>query len=207
MPVFRNLLLGSLLLLSSGRADAQEGTNQRDAKGRPHGTWLVTHPARMSDPPYTEYGTYDHGRKTGLWRTVNSEGMLLSTEQFRNNTLDGESRYYEGGTLVTLGHYRGLNPDQALDTIWVKDPVTHAEKQVVIPTERGSLRHGTWQYFNPETGRLLLEEEYQVDDLISHRRPGLSKADSVAYQRYVTQLPHNKTPTPAKVQPGRLTER
>lgn len=201
-------LFSLLFLLAAFCAGAQdrERTNMRDKEGRPHGFWYIRHPEHMGDPPYSEFGNYDHGRKYGVWNTLNSEGTLLSAQRYKNNALDGESSYYDNGRLVLTGNYRGLNPDNRYDTIWVVDPITGHEKRRIIPTENGSTRHGTWRYYDAETGRVTHEEEYQVDSLISYHLVGLAKADSAAYLKREAKMPHHKTPVP-KSNAARLIKR
>ncbi len=185
----------SLLCLLALSVQAQpQGGNARDGKGRPHGFWYGQQEARMGEPAYTEFGTYDHGRKTGLWYKLDATGDLAAVERFANNTLNGESKYFEGGKLSTTGTYRGLNPDQEWDTLWVTDPISGYENRVIIATERGSLKHGTWRYYDVQTGRLKREEEYQVDELIGSKNFSLAASDSAYYHKRAAALPHNRHP-------------
>lgn len=206
---FRKPILGGLLFLltaTAGFAQEAASLNQRDKEGKQHGLWYVKYPERMGDPSYTEFGTYEHGRKYGVWHVLNGEGELMASQRYKNNTLDGESRYYENGRLATVGHFRGLNPDQAYDTIWVKNPITGNEKQVVVSTDRGATRHGTWRYYDPETGAPTLEEEYQVDELIGTKNLGIAKTDSASYRQRLGKMPHNSGLPPQKSNRTRLTE-
>jgi antitoxin component YwqK of YwqJK toxin-antitoxin module len=125
---------------------------------------------------------------------MDENGDLLAVERYRNNVLDGESKYYERGRLAIVGNYRGLNPDHAFDTLYVMDPISGAEKPVVVATERGSLRHGLWRYYDPERGRLLREEEYQVDELIRHKEFAVAGSDSARLNARIRQLPHVHNP-------------
>ncbi len=207
---FRKKIVGGLLFLltaTAGFAQSDTTINQCDKTGKPHGFWYQKHPERMGEPAYTEFGTYEHGRKYGVWHILSNQGDLMAAQRYKNNALDGESRYYEAGRLATVGHYRGLNPDQPYDTIWVTDPISGNEKKVVISTERGATRHGTWRYYDLQTGQPTLEEEYQVDDLIGSRYLGVPKDDSAAYRQRVGKLPHNSSLPPARSNATRLIER
>jgi hypothetical protein len=107
--------------------------------------------------------------------------------------LDGEVKYYDRGHLYCVGNYRGLNASQAYDTIVVMDPVTQAESYKVISTENGTLRHGTWKYYNPGTGQLMREEEYQVDELVFKKDYHVSAGmDSVYRRKHEMKMPHRK---------------
>lgn len=165
--------------------------NQNDKHGKKVGMWYTQQPERMGEEAYSEFGNYNAGRKTGIWYHMNNEGEITSIEQFRNNVLDGEVKYFEDGKLVCIGHYRGLNPDYAFDTIYVEHPVTGVEKQVVVATDRGTLKHGLWRFYDPQSGRLVREEDYQVDELIFRQEFALSNADSAYYAERNKRLPHN----------------
>ncbi len=140
--------------------------NKTDTKGNKNGMWLLTQPARMGEPSQTEFGTYEHGNKAGLWYKLDGEGELLAVETYKNNVLDGEAKYYENGRLNCIGYYRGLNPKYEYDTVFVTDPVTHNEITRFVPTEKGTMRHGTWRFYDTDNGRLIREEDYQVDQLV-----------------------------------------
>lgn len=188
-------LFGSAVVAQTGTGGAGAAPaplNQKDARGKAHGTWYVQQPARMGEPAFIEFGNYDHGRKAGIWYKLDGEGQLIAMERYRDDVLDGEVKYFENGYLTCVGHYRGLNPRQKFDTIIVADPITGLEKLVSVSTDRGALRHGTWRYYDPQTGRLIKEEEYQVDDLIGEKTFGLTKEDSTYYQKRVRTLPHVK---------------
>jgi hypothetical protein len=166
--------------------------NQLDSKGARNGMWFVSIEPRMGEPGYTEFGNYQHGRKTGAWYKLDGEGDLMAMENFKNNTLDGEVKYFDKGHLTTIGHYRGLNPEYTYDTFIVVHPITGAEELKAVSTERGSLRHGMWRYYDSETGRLIREEDYQVDEMIYSKEFALTKSDSLYYQKRTLSLPHNK---------------
>lgn len=170
----------------------QTAINRLDAQGKKHGMWMVRQDARMGEPAYSEFGNYNHGRKSGLWYKMDVDGMVTAIENFRNNTLHGEVKYFEEGRLTSVGHYRGLNQDQTTDTIMVEHPITGDQSLVAVSTERGSLRHGSWRFYDPESGRLIREEEYQVDNLIYSRDFKMSHEDSLYYYNRAAQLPHNK---------------
>lgn len=194
----------SLRAQSNDPSSRKAPLNQVDKNGRPHGSWYATQPARMGEPLYTEFGTYEHGRKNGIWYKMDEGGELLAVEGFRNNVLHGNSKYFENGHLAAEGPFRGLNPDQEYDTIWVADPITGFEKQVSVSTERGSLKHGLWRFYDPQSGRLIREAEYQVDDLISEKKFTVTKADSAYYERRNQKLPHVVHPN-AKARSGKFS--
>ncbi len=191
-----------VLVLSCGWASAQTAAkksvpkpvNQTDAKGKRHGTWVISQPARMGEPSASEFGEYEHGDKTGLWYKMDEESNLLSIETYKNNVLDGEAKYYDKGRLICIGHYRGLNPSRANDTFMVENQVTGVQTLRVIPTERGTMRHGSWAYYDADNGRMTREEDYQVDELVYRQEYAFSKEDSLDAAKRDKFLPHNKKP-------------
>ncbi|MBS1687566.1 MAG: hypothetical protein JSS96_02490 [Bacteroidetes bacterium] len=200
MSLLKNILISGVLLIAANataqsssaapKGKAEAPLNLKDAKGLPQGLWMSSIPGRMGEDAYTIFGHYDHGRKYGLWYKVSPDGTPMSIENYRNNTLDGEVKYFEDGQLTCVGHYRGLNPDNLYDTVVVVDAETGLEGLRSISSERGSQRHGMWRYYDTETGRLVKEEEYQVDDLLYRKEFPLSKADSLFYAKRNEKLPH-----------------
>ena len=170
----------------------KERTNQFDGEGRKHGTWVTITPARMGEPTFRESGSYYHGEKTGKWYKADTEGELMSMENYVGNALNGEVRYYDKGLLYCEGTYRGLNPLQEFDTIVIVDPVSHLESFKVISTDKGTVRHGTWRYYNPRTAELIRIEEYQVDELVYKREFVISSnTDSLLQKLHEQKMPHN----------------
>lgn len=185
------ILFSCLSLSAAAQQEKQTSSlNQVDKKGRKEGMWFVQHPERMGEDAFSEFGNYVTGRKNGMWYRLDNIGQITAIERFRNDVLDGEVKYFEQGKLVCIGHYRGLNTDQKYDTILVMDPVTHYEKLTPIPTDRGTLKHGLWRYYDPQTGRLIREEEYVVDEVISRQDFAISNKDSLYYEQRNKMLPH-----------------
>lgn len=206
MKSYRSLLALFFLFVlqtnSFGQA-SEKAINIKDAQGRPDGLWYSYTPAQKGEPAMAVFGTYDHGNKTGMWYTSDGQGNMVSIEQYKYNVRDGEAKYFENGQLTCVGHYRGLNPSNKIDTVLITHPITGEEKYYYVSTERGSVRHGMWRFYDPLSGRLVREEEYQVDELIYSKDFSISTADSVYYQKRNAQLPHvkknNGRPQAAKI--------
>lgn len=192
------MLMGAMCILCTGEVKAQDNTaqqsqpyNQTDARGKRQGLWVLSHGERMGEPGYTEVGTYDNGIKTGAWYKLAGEDGLQAMETFKNDVRDGEAKYFENGRMVAVGQYRGLNPKRERDTFLVEDPITGAQSLRSVATERGSVRHGTWKFYDPATGRLVREEEWQVDELVFHKEFPMTKDDSLYFKKREAVMPHN----------------
>lgn len=182
--------------------------NQRDKHGKKHGLWWEQFPARLGEGAYTAFGSYDQGLKIGPWYRINEVGDLVAIEHFRFDVLHGEVKYFEQGTLTCIGRYLGLNTSQSHDTVLVVHPVTGVEKLVALPSERGSVRHGLWRYYDPQNGRLIREEDYQADELLYSKSFQLTPADSAYYRAREKNMPHNRADhyKPPKGKGSSLTE-
>lgn len=177
-------LLSSFCLIITQTLCAQTAVyNQTDAKGKPHGQWIIRQEARMGEEAFSEWGTFEHGVKWGAWYKFDRDAEVIAIERFRNGALDGEATYFERGSLVCIGHYRGLNPAYAFDTIYVLDPVRDVEIRKVISTERGTVKHGLWRYYDPRTGRMYRELDYQLDEVIAKQDFSVAATDSAWYRQ------------------------
>ncbi len=198
------LLLGTAQLLAqSSKKEERPPVNQYDKAGKKHGMWWVSLPPKMGEDGVNEFGAYYHGNKQGPWYKVNHLGDIVSIESFRNNFLDGEVKYYQKGQLYCTGNYKALSTQKPFDTIVVVDPITHEESYKVIATQQGTIRHGAWKYYNPETGHMIKEEEYQADELVYQKDYTISAAlDSTIRKKHEQRLPHVRgakyTPPPGK---------
>lgn len=146
--------------------ESKDSLNKRDKNNKKQGQWFFRHEARMGEKAYAEFGDYVDDRKTGLWYKVDRNGDLMAIEHFDKDVLNGKAQYYDQGRLACIGNYRGLNPDVKFDSVWIVDINTYEEKLVAVPSERGQTKHGIWRYYDPVTGHMSREEEYQVDELI-----------------------------------------
>jgi antitoxin component YwqK of YwqJK toxin-antitoxin module len=197
MKLFKAILLQGILCVAFN-ASAQVPTppksniNKMDAEGKPHGTWMVAEDARMGEEAYIAFGNFEHGRKTGPWYKLTNDRQLLAMENYRDNLLDGEVKYYENGRMICLGHYRSIDASHGIDSIVVTNPVTGAETLQALPKDKSTMRHGIWRFYDAESGRLLREEDYQVDEMVFFREFPMSKEDSVYYSKRNEKLPHKK---------------
>jgi len=183
--------LGALLLISAeANAQSEMAYNKMDSLGRRDGQWIERFPARMGEEAFADWGSYSHGRKFGPWYRYDAEARVTSIENFRRGVRDGEAKYFENGALVATGDFRGLNPDQKFDTIWVLDPVKDIEMKRVLPTESGSVRHGTWRYYDARSGRMIRQLEYVLDEVVDKKEFSIAPVDSAWYKKREAAMPH-----------------
>ncbi|RQO31427.1 hypothetical protein DBR32_05555 [Taibaiella sp. KBW10] len=148
------------------KSAADENLNKKDKQNRKQGMWFYNVPGQFGDPAYMEFGAYKDDQKTGLWYKLSKEQQLIAIENYKQNVLNGQAQYFENGKLYCIGNYRGIYSKYAYDTFLVTNPITLIDTLVATPSEQGYTKHGNWRYYNPVTGHLVREAEYQVDILL-----------------------------------------
>lgn len=155
---------------SKQAAVADDNLNKRNAKNQKQGMWFFDKPIHFGDPGYYEFGAYAEDMKSGLWYKLSKDQQLIAIENYKFNVLDGSAQYFENGQLASVGTYRGIFTPYAFDTFVVTDPVSFMDSTVVIPAERGHTKHGIWRYYDPASGHLIMEREYQVDIVLREKK-------------------------------------
>ncbi len=163
--------------------------NRIDALKRRQGTWLLFTPSHYGEAGYYEYGSFTNDLKQGLWISYDEQGRKLATENYKNGLRHGEASYYDEGKLYCAGQYLALRSQYEYDTIQVEDPISNTFKPVVIKSNRGSVRHGYWTYYNTSTRQVERVQEYQADEII-YDKEYKEKVDSIAIQQKMKTWPH-----------------
>ena len=149
-------------------SDQGDTLNCVDLKGVKQGPWIEHHPALRGNAGYEEEGVYINGQKEGIWRTFSLQGDPVSVQTYKWGMLNGPSQYYTLFGIEREENWYAINPTQAYDTIDVPDLYEDGKyTQVVIKNEGRSLRHGTWTYFDTQTGRIKGQEDYIRDSLVN----------------------------------------
>jgi len=141
--------------------------NGVDKNGKKQGKWLVRHDEVRGEPGFEEEGVYYDDRKEGVWRKFTLMGDLFATENYRWGFKDGASQYFNiNGDVLREESWRAFNPDKVYDTIDVEDVMKadHYTK-VIIKNEGSSLKHGTWKYYDHETGFITKTEFWRLGKL------------------------------------------
>jgi antitoxin component YwqK of YwqJK toxin-antitoxin module len=147
--------------------DRGDTINCIDKKGVKQGPWLELFPELRGNPGYEEEGVYVNGIKEGVWRRFSLQGDILSVENYKWGLLNGKSAYYSLSGLEREESWWAIDPTKKYDTIDVPDLyVDGSFRKVIVPNEGRSMKHGTWNYYNPMTGRIESSQEYIRDSAV-----------------------------------------
>lgn len=137
-----------------------------DMQGRKQGPWVVKVESLRGERGYEEEGVYKDGKKNGTWRMYTLEGDLLAMENYRWGQRDGRNVYFNHvGQLVREEAWRAIDPKNPYDTVNVydvNDPTKVLGKQVV-KVESLTVKHGTWKFYDPMTGRVEETQNWVMD--------------------------------------------
>lgn len=167
--------------------------NRIDMKGKKQGPWVIHVDDLRGERGYEEEGYFENDQKEGTWKKYSLQGVKIAEENYRWGKLNGRQQYftYNGGLEREEG-WRAMDPSKEYDTIPVydiKDPSKEID-QVIVKNEGYSIKHGTWNYYDPRGGTITLteiywnnklktdEEEMMGDDDIKPIKVGASKSVS-----------------------------
>jgi hypothetical protein len=137
-----------------------------DLKGKKQGRWVVKVDDLRGERGYEEEGAYLDSKKEGTWRRFTLEGDLVAIENYRWGNKDGKNVYLSPmGDPLREESWKAVNPDSPYDTVAVYD-VNDPSKVVgkeVVKLEGFSLKHGTWRFYDPMSGRVEKTENWFLD--------------------------------------------
>jgi hypothetical protein len=140
----------------------KDTVNAIDKKDRKQGKWIIQVAELRGNPGYEEEGVFKDDKKEGVWRRYNLNGDLIAMENYRFGGKDGKQQYFTMmGDLVREEGWRAYNPDAPYDTI----PIYGTDNNQIISfkiikAEQYSVKHGTWNFYDPTTGRIVRSETY-----------------------------------------------
>jgi hypothetical protein len=144
--------------------------NCKDFNGKKQGRWVVQMPELRGEKGYEEQGVYINDKKEGKWQQFSLMGDLMAIENYRWGNKNGKCFYYTPfGQPLREESWKAVNPDNPYDTVDVydlKDPSKVAER-VVVKLEGYTLKHGTWKFYDPESGKVEKTERFHLDKLIT----------------------------------------
>lgn len=170
----RYLLIVTLLISFNSRAQwknyvigkTHDTLNRVDMKGLKQGPWVVDVDALRGEDGYDEQGYYKDDKKEGQWKRFSPEGDLLAIENYYLGMKSGRCKYFlYTGELLREESWRAIdpkNPYDTIDVVDVNDPSKILRKEIV-KIEPNSYKHGTWTYYNTETGAIASTEEWVMN--------------------------------------------
>jgi hypothetical protein len=198
MPIIRmktiSFLLISLLLGWGARAQCAtyvigekgDTLNCVDQKNHKQGPWVIHVDPLRGEPGYEEEGMYKDDVKDGKWRKYTLQGDLVGVENYRWGSLDGLQEYFtSSGDRLREESWMAVDPQNPYDTVTVYDDphnpfVSHRK---VIKLEASTVKHGTWNYYDPSTGTIAKTERYvlgKLQDGLGTSTAGKSLSDTSA---------------------------
>lgn len=140
-----------------------------DKKNQKQGVWVVHVEELRGEPGYEEEGHYLNDQKEGQWRMFTLQGDLTAVENYKWGAKDGAQQYYtHSGDLMREESWKSVNPENPYDTVPVydlQDPGKYTMK--VVKLEGGTVKNGTWKYYDPSTGSVAKIEKYVMGTLES----------------------------------------
>ena len=159
--------------------------NRVDQNGLKQGRWVSHVDALRGEPGYEEEGVYKDDKKEGVWRRYSLEGDLIAIENYKWGYKNGQCEYFNLFGRVREESWKAIDPKNPYDTIDVPDLNSDAVYKRVIKVDAFTVKHGTWNYYDPQTGALVKSEEYVLDQLQdpSKKKTALGKADSTGLKK------------------------
>ncbi len=144
--------------------------NRVDQNNLKQGPWVTRVESLRGEPGYEEQGIYKDGKKEGTWRMFNLIGDLLAKENYKWGYKNGTCSYYNLYGLLREESWKATNPTNPYDTIDVPDLNTDAVYKRVVKVEASTVKHGTWNYYDPQSGAVVKTEEYILDQLVDPKK-------------------------------------
>jgi hypothetical protein len=136
--------------------------NAVDKKDQKQGKWIMHVPELRGEPGYDDEGIFKNGKKEGVWRRYNLNGDLIAIENYKYGGKDGIQQYYTMmGDLGRVESWKAYNPDAPYDTIPIYGTGSNEILSYkIVKAEQYSVKHGTWKWYDPNTGRMTRSETY-----------------------------------------------
>jgi hypothetical protein len=115
------------------------------------------------DPAYDEEGVFKNNLKEGIWRIYDGYGLLIAQENYKWGNKNGLQQYLAQGQLEHDENWRSVDPEKKFDTIDVPDVYDQYKiERKIIKIESYAVPFGKWKYYDPETGKVIKTEYYDV---------------------------------------------
>ncbi|MEP7317694.1 MAG: hypothetical protein ABI921_03105 [Panacibacter sp.] len=160
--------------------------NCTDNNNLKQGKWIVHVESLRGEPGYEQEGAYKDDKKDGTWRSYTLMGDIMSIENYKWGYKNGNCSYYNIYGIERKESWKAIDPKYPYDTIDVPDLHNDNIYKRVVKVDASTVRHGTWNYYNPETGAITKTEEYILDQLVDPNKKKSAMAnitDSTAVAR------------------------
>jgi len=162
-----------------------------DQNNLKQGRWVNRVENLRGEPGYTEQGVYNDGMKEGAWTTFSLMGDLLAKENYKWGYKNGLCSYYNLYGLLREESWKAIDPANPYDTIEVPTLNSDIVYTRVIKVEAFTVKHGTWNYYDPQTGMIVKTEEYVLDQLVDPKKKNIVLANG----KIVSDTTSNKADT------------
>lgn len=199
--IFFSIFLLSVACLAGMNAKAQyksykispkgDTINIINAKGQKEGRWVNRIEELRGEPGYEEEGIYKDGVKNGTWRMYTLEGDLVGIENYKNGGKDGLQQYYTYlGDLVREESWRGYDPEHPYDTIPIYGTGSNEILEYkIVKAEQYSVKHGKWRYYQPGSGIMIKEEEWERNNIVKPKTSAAPVAAATDKKKEIEKTP------------------
>ncbi|MGE5518633.1 MAG: toxin-antitoxin system YwqK family antitoxin [Candidatus Dadabacteria bacterium] len=142
--------------------------NRIDLNGLKQGPWVVHTDDLRGERGFDEQGYFWNDKKEGRWTRFSLDGDVIAKENYRWGQKDGRNEYFNyQGEPIREEFWRAIDPQNPYDTVKVFDvnDQTKVLKTIVVRVESATVKHGTWRYFDPQTGKIEKTEKWVMDKL------------------------------------------
>ena len=140
--------------------------NRVDNAGLQQGPWVIKVAPLRGEPGYDEEGYFKDGKKDGTWRKYTTQGDLYAIENYRFGNKNGKCSYFNVFGIVREESWKSIDPENPYDTVDVPDLHSDVVYRRVVKVDASTVKHGTWNYYDPQTGMITKTEEYILDKLV-----------------------------------------
>ncbi len=165
--------------------------NCTDNNNLKQGKWAMHVESLRGEPGYEQEGFYKDDKKEGAWRTYSLAGDLLSLENYKWGYKNGISSYFNLYGLQREESWKAIDPKNPYDTVDVPALNSDTVYKRIVKVDAYTVKQGTWNYYDPQIGKLVKTEEYVLDQIAAPLKKkaltanisdsaSLAKADTIA---------------------------
>ncbi|MEO7315959.1 MAG: hypothetical protein ABIW47_12290, partial [Ginsengibacter sp.] len=153
--------------------------NAIDQNNKKEGKWVIHVDPLRGERGYEEEGIFVNDKKEGQWRKYTPSGDFIALENYQYGDKNGLCQYFSAyGDLLREENWRAYNPNSPYDTIPVYGTGNNEIISFkVVKAEPYAIKHGTWTYYDPTTGRIIKTENYEFNRLLNAPKTEIVKEE------------------------------